>query len=111
MAIATPLLCSSSSSLLNTSRYASSSSSSPCAYRLNFISLRVRAVKGKTQEEVKTSSSSSSSAEEITKKYGLEVGLWKVICNLYPTSSRWNFTGFYLSYSVHTVWKIGLMIF
>lgn len=37
-------------------------------------SFRVRAIKEKT-EEIKT----SSSAEEITKKYGLEVGLWKVL--------------------------------
>ena len=38
--------------------------------------LRVRAVKEKT-EEIK-SSSKQSSPEEVTKKYGLEAGLWKV---------------------------------
>lgn len=37
---------------------------------------RVRALKEKT-EEIK-SPSQSSSAEEVTKKYGLEAGLWKV---------------------------------
>ncbi|XP_010557437.1 PREDICTED: uncharacterized protein LOC104826442 [Tarenaya hassleriana] len=41
---------------------------------------RSRAVGEKTGEVSKntSSSSSSSSAEEITKKYGLEVGLWKI---------------------------------
>ncbi|KAF3958126.1 hypothetical protein CMV_016929 [Castanea mollissima] len=45
----------------------------------NFKRFRVRALKEKT-EEIKTpsSSSSSGSAEEITKKYGLEAGLWKI---------------------------------
>ncbi|KAL5574985.1 hypothetical protein UlMin_016684 [Ulmus minor] len=38
---------------------------------------RVRALKEKT-DEIKTPSSSSSSAEEITKKYGLEAGLWQI---------------------------------
>lgn len=42
---------------------------------------RVRAIKEKT-EEIKTpspsSSSSSSSTEEITEKFGLEAGLWKI---------------------------------
>ncbi|KAK4607894.1 hypothetical protein RGQ29_001635 [Quercus rubra] len=47
----------------------------------NFKRFRARALKEKT-EEIKTpsssSSSSSGSAEEITKKYGLEAGLWKI---------------------------------
>ncbi|KAL7154137.1 hypothetical protein ABFS83_04G214800 [Erythranthe nasuta] len=40
----------------------------------NYNRLRVRSVKEKT-EEIKTP---SSSPEEITKKYGLEAGLWKI---------------------------------
>ncbi|KAI3450753.1 hypothetical protein Pfo_007418 [Paulownia fortunei] len=51
------------------SRSCVSISSSRSIYRR----LRVRAVKEKT-EEIKT----PSSAEEITKKYGLEAGLWKI---------------------------------
>nr|XP_023914631.1 uncharacterized protein LOC112026178 [Quercus suber]POF07905.1 hypothetical protein CFP56_27485 [Quercus suber] len=43
----------------------------------NFKRFRVRTLKEKT-EEIKTPSSSSGSAEEITKKYGLEAGLWKI---------------------------------
>lgn len=39
---------------------------------------RVRAIKEKTKE-IRNPSSSSSSAEEVTKKYGLEAGLWQVI--------------------------------
>ncbi|KDO58262.1 hypothetical protein CISIN_1g0295001mg, partial [Citrus sinensis] len=38
-------------------------------------SCKVRAIKEETEE--KTSSSASASAEEITKKYGLEAGLWQ----------------------------------
>ncbi|CAJ2654741.1 unnamed protein product [Trifolium pratense] len=38
---------------------------------------RVRAVKEKT-EEIKSSSKNSSSPEEVTQKYGLEAGLWKI---------------------------------
>ncbi|KAK4758200.1 hypothetical protein SAY87_019501 [Trapa incisa] len=37
----------------------------------------VRAIQEKTKE-VKNPSSSSSSAEEVTKKYGLEAGLWQI---------------------------------
>lgn len=40
----------------------------------NHRSLRIRAVKEKT-EEIQT----PASAEEVTKKYGLEAGLWKVL--------------------------------
>ncbi|KAL3518604.1 hypothetical protein ACH5RR_021193 [Cinchona calisaya] len=50
--------------LLSTNSYSKSNYNS---------SFRIRAVKEKT-EEIK----SSSSTEEITKKYGLEVGLWKI---------------------------------
>ncbi|KAG8387449.1 hypothetical protein BUALT_Bualt02G0022500 [Buddleja alternifolia] len=47
---------------------------SKSVYRSNYSSrLRVRAVKEKTEEI-----NNPSSAEEITKKYGLEVGLWKI---------------------------------
>ncbi|KAF3439455.1 hypothetical protein FNV43_RR17733 [Rhamnella rubrinervis] len=47
----------------------------------NLKRFRVSALKEKTQEIKNPSSSSSpssASAEEITKKYGLEVGLWKI---------------------------------
>ncbi|KAG9128977.1 hypothetical protein Leryth_014758 [Lithospermum erythrorhizon] len=46
------------------------------AYVLSLNKFRVRAVKGKT-EEIKA----PSSAEDITKKYGLEAGLWKIFSN------------------------------
>ncbi|KAK9727046.1 hypothetical protein RND81_05G254600 [Saponaria officinalis] len=39
---------------------------------------QIRAVSDKTKTIETPSSSSSSSAEEITKKYGLEAGLWKI---------------------------------
>lgn len=39
-------------------------------------SCKVRAIKEETEE--KTSSSASASAEDITKKYGLEAGLWQI---------------------------------
>ncbi|MFS8007718.1 hypothetical protein Hanom_Chr14g01264351 [Helianthus anomalus] len=44
-------------------------------------SLKIRAIKEETQQRqtnTSSSSSSSSSPDEITKKYGLEVGLWKI---------------------------------
>ncbi|XVF46982.1 hypothetical protein PTKIN_Ptkin03bG0072400 [Pterospermum kingtungense] len=42
-------------------------------------SFKIRAIKEKTAEiETPSSSSSSSSVDEVTKKYGLEVGLWKI---------------------------------
>ncbi|KAL6205239.1 hypothetical protein ACLB2K_022501 [Fragaria x ananassa] len=44
----------------------------------NLKGFRVRALKEKTEKIENPSSSSSSSAEEITKKYGLEAGLWKI---------------------------------
>lgn len=68
-----------------------SSSSSVCSNRLIVLShlyplsrfssnnhrFQVRAVRDKTKQ-VPPQSSSSSSAEEVTKKYGLEAGLWKI---------------------------------
>ncbi|KAJ6346440.1 hypothetical protein OIU78_008972 [Salix suchowensis] len=46
----------------------------------SFKRLQTRAIKEKTEEREapSSSSSSSSSAEEVTKKYGLEAGLWKI---------------------------------
>ena len=48
----------------------------------SFKRLQTRAIKEKTEEREapssSSSSSSSSSVEEVTKKYGLEAGLWKV---------------------------------
>ncbi|XP_057479129.1 uncharacterized protein LOC130766471 [Actinidia eriantha] len=58
-------------------KYASSHLSSKS--KLN--GFRVRAIKEKTEEmklPTSSKSSSSSSAEEITQKYGLEAGLWKI---------------------------------
>ncbi|EOA27937.1 hypothetical protein CARUB_v10024106mg [Capsella rubella] len=69
---------SSSSTLLNTTnpkiRFFYSS------IRVSSTRFRCRAVREKAEEvEKKNVSSSSSSAEEVTKKYGLEVGLWKIL--------------------------------
>ncbi|XP_010473119.1 PREDICTED: uncharacterized protein LOC104752627 [Camelina sativa] len=69
---------SSSSSLLNTRnpkiRFFYSS------IRVSSTRFRCRAVREKAEEvEKKNASSSPSSAEEVTKKYGLEVGLWKIL--------------------------------
>lgn len=47
----------------------------------------MRAVKEK-KDELKTPSQPSSSSEEITKKYGLEAGLWKVLISSLSTSAR-----------------------
>ncbi|XP_018463724.1 uncharacterized protein LOC130506680 [Raphanus sativus] len=48
--------------------------------RSNSKKFRCRAVREKTEEMVKKNTPpSSSSAEEATKKYGLEVGLWKIL--------------------------------
>lgn len=43
---------------------------------------RVRAIKEKT-EEIKNQTPPASSAEEITQKFGLEAGLWKVPISLF----------------------------
>ncbi|KAI9195856.1 hypothetical protein LWI28_018792 [Acer negundo] len=68
----------SSASLLNNnrsiSRYSTSIQSSKSKPLLR--SFKVRAIKEKTQ--VKKPETSSGSAEEITKKYGLEAGLWQI---------------------------------
>lgn len=47
-----------------------------CRFSSNYV-FQVKAVRDKTDEI--SPPSSSSSAEEVTKKYGLEAGLWKVI--------------------------------
>ncbi|KAJ9188629.1 hypothetical protein P3X46_000009 [Hevea brasiliensis] len=44
----------------------------------SFKRFKTRAIKEKTEETNIPSPSSSSSPEEIVKKYGLEVGLWKI---------------------------------
>jgi hypothetical protein len=62
-------------SLLNkeTSRFCSLGS----IHSRNSKGFRVRAIKEKT-EKIKNPSKNSSSPDEVTQKYGLEVGLWKV---------------------------------
>uniref|UniRef100_A0A5B7BCR7 DUF1279 domain-containing protein n=1 Tax=Davidia involucrata TaxID=16924 RepID=A0A5B7BCR7_DAVIN len=44
----------------------------------NLKRFRIRAIKEKTEEINTPSSNSPSSAEEITEKYGIEAGLWKI---------------------------------
>ena len=54
----------------------------PFSSSFNSERFRIRAIEEKTEETQNPSSSSSSpssSAEDITKKYGLDAGLWKVI--------------------------------
>ncbi|KAJ7981213.1 hypothetical protein O6P43_000505 [Quillaja saponaria] len=68
----------SSSSLLSKGKTKSCNYASYSSSRCRLKSFRVRALKEKTEEIKTPSSSSPSSAEEITKKYGLEVGLWKI---------------------------------
>ncbi|KGN48043.1 uncharacterized protein LOC101219558 [Cucumis sativus] len=46
--------------------------------KFNSKPFRVQALKQKTGEIERPSPSSSSSADEVTKKYGLEAGLWKI---------------------------------
>ncbi|KAG7568207.1 hypothetical protein ISN45_Aa04g010400 [Arabidopsis thaliana x Arabidopsis arenosa] len=68
----------SSSSLLNTTNLQIRffNSSIPASSK----KFRCRAIREKAEEiEKNTSSPSPSSAEEVTKKYGLEVGLWKIL--------------------------------
>ncbi|XP_010417880.1 PREDICTED: uncharacterized protein LOC104703550 [Camelina sativa] len=71
----------SSSSLLNTRNPKIRFFYSPI--RVSSTRFRCRAVREKAEEVEKknasSSSSSPSSAEEVTKKYGLEVGLWKIL--------------------------------
>ncbi|KAK2981559.1 hypothetical protein RJ640_008691 [Escallonia rubra] len=78
--MATPLVAPLSCLLINGKynrfcNYASfGSTSRPSSSRLT-----VRAIKEKTEEiKAPSSSSSSSSADEITEKFGLEAGLWKI---------------------------------
>ena len=55
--------------------------------KLNLKRFKTKALKQKTEEiQNPSSSSSSTSAEEITKKYGLEAGLWKVPISLLSLS-------------------------
>ncbi|KAM7496966.1 hypothetical protein LguiA_021380 [Lonicera macranthoides] len=62
--------CNSKSSLVNNNNNNS---------KLNLIRFRVRAIKEKTEEiNSPPSSTSSSSADEVTEKFGLEAGLWKI---------------------------------
>ncbi|CAA0826584.1 Protein of unknown function (DUF1279 [Striga hermonthica] len=53
----------------------SSSSSSSSSNSLMATRIRIMAVEAKKTEDIKNP---SSAADEITKKYGLEVGLWKI---------------------------------
>ncbi|XP_028767288.1 protein FAM210B, mitochondrial-like [Neltuma alba] len=68
-----PSSCSASFLSKGTTRFRNYALSRKCHVK----SFRVRAVKEKT-DELKNPSQPSSSAEEITKKYGLEAGLWKI---------------------------------
>ncbi|KAK9279842.1 hypothetical protein L1049_013524 [Liquidambar formosana] len=73
----------SSASFLNNEKFRICSYASAHPSKPSLNRFRVRAIKEKT-EEIKTPSPSSSSAstEEITEKFGLEAGLWKVPINL-----------------------------
>ncbi|KAF7805742.1 protein FAM210B, mitochondrial-like [Senna tora] len=75
-ALLNPFPSSSSTSVLSLRKgaYKFCSFSSFQTHKCHVKSFRVRALREKT-DEVKTP---SSSAEEITKKYGLEAGLWKI---------------------------------
>lgn len=57
------------------------------------IRLRDKAIRAKTQE-IETPPSSSSSAEEITEKFGLEAGLWKVYLHMADTNLSHSFLNF-----------------
>ncbi|KAK9062674.1 hypothetical protein SSX86_019863 [Deinandra increscens subsp. villosa] len=67
----------SSSTRINALFTNSSSINSRRRRRRSNRSVEIRAIKEKTKQK-QTTSSSSSSPDEITKKYGLEVGLWKI---------------------------------
>ena len=77
----------------------------------NLKRFRVSALKEKTQEiknPSSSSSSSSASAEDVTKKYGLEAGLWKV-----PNSSVFLFSLFLLNFVFRIIkyeWEIGIVL-
>ncbi|XVE79179.1 hypothetical protein DITRI_Ditri14bG0037200 [Diplodiscus trichospermus] len=66
----------SSTCFLNTQNYTklSHSASTPNSIKPKLKSFKIKAIKEKT-EEIETP---SSSADEVTKKYGLEAGLWKI---------------------------------
>ncbi|XVF19651.1 hypothetical protein REPUB_Repub11eG0129200 [Reevesia pubescens] len=71
----------SSTSFINTQNYSklSYSALTPTSIKPKLKSFKIKAVKEKTEEIQTPSSSSSSSVDEVTKKYGLEAGLWKII--------------------------------
>ena len=70
----------------------------PFSSSFNSERFRIRAIEEKTEETQNPSSSSSSpsssSAEDITKKYGLEAGLWKVIILVLQPKPKTNTTFF-----------------
>lgn len=74
----------SSASFLNNkfSKFCYFTSSSVQSSKPIFKSFKVRAIKEKT-EEIEKPFSSSASAEEVTKRYGLEAGLWQVPTSLF----------------------------
>ncbi|MBA0615401.1 hypothetical protein Godav_015541 [Gossypium davidsonii] len=73
----TPL---SSTSFLTAHTYSKLSSAlTSTSIKPKFRSYQIKAIKEKAEEiQTPPSSSSSSSVDEVTKKYGLEVGLWKI---------------------------------
>ncbi|MBA0684042.1 hypothetical protein Goari_025653 [Gossypium aridum] len=73
----TPL---SSTSFLTAQTYSKLSSAlTSTSIKPKFRSYQIKAIKEKAEEiQTPPSSSSSSSVDEVTKKYGLEVGLWKI---------------------------------
>ncbi|XP_021278201.1 uncharacterized protein LOC110412090 [Herrania umbratica] len=80
MAAITTLTCASlsSSSFLNAKNCSKLSyfASTPTSIKPKLKSFKIRAIKEKTEEI--QAPSSSSSADEVTKTYGLEAGLWKI---------------------------------
>ncbi|XWS73854.1 hypothetical protein CRYUN_Cryun02cG0165000 [Craigia yunnanensis] len=71
----------SSTSFFNTKNYSKLpySASTLSSIKPKLKSFKIKAIKEKTEEiETPSSSTSSSSVDEFTKKYGLEVGLWKI---------------------------------
>ncbi|KAB2065627.1 hypothetical protein ES319_A09G102600v1 [Gossypium barbadense] len=73
----TPL---SSTSFLTAHTYSKLSSAlTSTSIKPKFRSYQIKAIKEKAEEiQTPPSSSSSSSVDEVTKKYGVEVGLWKI---------------------------------
>ncbi|KAM7275816.1 hypothetical protein ACFE04_017682 [Oxalis oulophora] len=66
-----------SSSFLVNNKYNTPRGISYCSSKPNFYRSRIR-LRALKQEAESPPSSSSSSAEDVTKKYGLEAGLWKI---------------------------------